>query len=412
MQSVPALVTANSQIKLTQKAPGSLVAQTGQTERDDSSSSKCSAHSRSLKLTGSSVTRRRLLRSDTRHLLVSQGAIEARAVLAELARAPRPVYKLWQAVVYGSFIDMAILVGCPIGSPLTRGIIRYGGPENLRFLLSLARFDSDGDGSIDDREFAAYEKAADALIADSITMCGNLALVSALLLGLTHQVTIGRPVPFVISSESREFFGDGADVVVWVSYAFNLMAEGLAFFTISLAVIARNALTNILPTRELRIDMLRTSNALGRQAISLLLTLWCFLISCMLMPLAASPTMGFLGLGWFLLIMLACMYFIAPLRYTSVMLLHEEIKRTMADSNRPSSFKAKRRSSTGGNLGQSVLGHMAVAAPAASSDWPPPAAAPAGDGGVTAPDVEPEVASRAPYAVQWSESSKPVSLTA
>lgn len=270
-------------------------------------------------------------------------------MLSVLAKAPRPVYKLWHAVLYGSFIDLAILVGCPIGSPLTRCLIRYGGPENLRFLLSLARFDSDGDGSIDEHEFAAYEKAADTLINDSVTMCGNLALVSALLLGLTHQVTIGRPAPFVISSESRQYFGDtAADGVMWASYALNIMAEGLAFFTICLAVITRNALTNILPTRELRIDMLRTSNALGRQAISLLLTLWCFLLSCMLLPLAASPTLGFLGLGWFSLIMLACMYFIAPLRYTSVMLLHEEIKRTMASGNRASSFNAKRRSSTDG----------------------------------------------------------------
>ena len=33
-------------------------------------------------------------------------------------------------------------------------------------------------------------------------------------------------------------------------------------------MITRNNVTNVLPTRELKIDFLRTSNALGKQAVS------------------------------------------------------------------------------------------------------------------------------------------------
>ena len=67
----------------------------------------------------------------------------------------------------------------PCGGPLARAVIQHGGPEQLRFLLCLAQFDQDGDGDIDDAEWARYEKLSAELIADSVAMCGNTALVGA-----------------------------------------------------------------------------------------------------------------------------------------------------------------------------------------------------------------------------------------
>ena len=325
------------------------------------------------KVSGTAATRARLMRSDTRRMLVADGAVTSSAALKELAAVPRPVYTQWKAVLYGSFIDVAIMLRMPFGGPLCRQMVKHGGPENIRFLLTLASFDTDGDGSIDNAELAAYEKSADTLINDSVAMCGNLALVSALLLGLTHQTTVGRPIPFSMAADAAAFVGPAnSGWLLWVAYGFNLIAEGLAFFTICQAVITRNALTNILPTRELRIDMLRTTNALGKQAVSMLLTLWAFLASCICMPLVASTSIGFLATGWFTLIMCACMWFIAPLRYTAMLMLHEEVKRTMANSMAGNSFAAKRRSSTHasgrtndsetrGELQMSVLGRADLA---------------------------------------------------
>ena len=65
----------------------------------------------------------------------------------------------------------------------------------MRLLLALARFDEDGDGCISELELAKFEKLSEEIISDGNAMCGNLALVSALLVGLSHNVTVGRPVP-------------------------------------------------------------------------------------------------------------------------------------------------------------------------------------------------------------------------
>lgn len=65
----------------------------------------------------------------------------------------------------------------------------------------------------------------------------------------------------------------------------------------------------------------------------MMLTLWSFVLSSIALPLLASPGWGWMGCGLFFLVMACCMYFIAPLRYISVLMLHEEIKRIMYANN-------------------------------------------------------------------------------
>ena len=73
-------------------------------------------------------------------------------------------YRLVDAICFGSFVDFCIIIRCaPFAGPLTRAVVKHGGPEQLRFLLCLAQFDKDGDGDIDDAEWANYEKLSDAL---------------------------------------------------------------------------------------------------------------------------------------------------------------------------------------------------------------------------------------------------------
>ena len=102
------------------------------------------------------------------------------------------------------------------------------------------------------------------------------------------------------------------------------------------------AVTNVLPTRELKIDLLRSTNALGKMGVSLLFTLWFFLLGGVLGTLVASPSIGVLGCVLFVLTTGCCMFFIAPIRYLGLMLLHEETKRFMATT--PSFCRMKSRS--------------------------------------------------------------------
>ena len=58
-----------------------------------------------------------------------------------------------------------------------------------------------------------------------------------------------------------------------------------------------------------------------------------FLIFGVFGTLCHSPTFGAIGCGFFCITLGASCYFIAPTRYLSVMLLHEEVKRFLLDQS-------------------------------------------------------------------------------
>jgi len=299
--------------------------------------------------------RQRLARQDTKHSLVAQCADDSRVLLDDFASQATPTYNAWHAVAFAGLIDWIILFRLPVGGKFIRSIVRCGGSEQIRFLFALAQFDSDGNGRISHDEWLEYEKLADPLIGDAVIQCGNLALVGALLLGLTHQVTIGRPVPWQLSEASAGFFGRYDDPLLYASFGFNCAAECAAFFTLTIAVITRHCLTSIMPTRELKLDLLRTTNALGIMSVSLLVTLWCFIFSGVLGVVVASPTFGFLGLGLFAMLFVACLWLIGPIRYTSILLLHTEVRRAM--HARGGTFRGSARGrGASGSIGMSVSG--------------------------------------------------------
>jgi len=284
----------------------------------------------------------RLARSDTSRTLVASGARDARKALEDFADIHRAHYSLVDAILYGSFIDFAVMLRCTsLGSSLIRTVVRHGGPEQIRFLLRLAQFDSDSNGTIDDAEWDEYKKVANILVADCVAMCNNTAVIGALLLGLTHLITVGRPIPYTISEESAEVFGPW---LLWLAYTCNAVAECSAFFTLCMAVITRNNITNVLPTIELKLDLLRTTHSLSYLGVSLIITLWFFLLSSIFGTLVASPSIGAVGCGCFGLALVLCMGIIAPVRYVALLLLHEETKRYLDTK----SFVSKKRSSTNG----------------------------------------------------------------
>ena len=188
-------------------------------------------------ISGKAAMKSRLSRQITMKSLVSDSAVQARVALRQFASYPRPRYTRWRSILYGSFIDWAICLRLPLGDNVFGFIAKRGGPEQVRLLLTFARFDEDGDGTISDEEFAHFLQASDEIIADANAMCGNLAVVSALLLGLSHNVTVGRPVPLAYAPDVETQYGEW---LLWVVYALNLCAESGAFFTMCLAIITRN----------------------------------------------------------------------------------------------------------------------------------------------------------------------------
>ena len=73
------------------------------------------------------------------------------------------------------------------------------------------------------------------------------------------------------------------------------------------------------------IAMLRMTNALGFQAVGMLLTLWCFVVASLFGVIVASPSHGFMAAAMWLVCLLSLMVFAAPVRFISMILLHEEL---------------------------------------------------------------------------------------
>ena len=284
-----------------------------------------------------------------------------------LTRHPRPKYKRWRAILYGSFIDWAILLRLPLGDNIFGCIARHRGPEQIRLLLVLALFDADGDGGISEIELEKFDNLSDEIISDGKHTCVNLSIVSVMLLGLLHNVTIGRPVALAFGTGAEEQYGGW---LLWLAYGLNLSGESGAFFTMCLSIITRNYLTNVLPTRYDRVDFLRTTNALGCMGSSMLITLWCFLLSSIVLALTTNPTLGLLGAGLLLVLLFAFMFFIAPLRYCGTMLLHEEVVHVLMKREEKRRSRASRASSYASSRAGSVPPSPSRPPPALASALP------------------------------------------
>ena len=224
---------------------------------------------------------------------VAENATRAREKLQPFADARAPTYHLLKGVMFGSFVDLAIIFRIPICHPFYRPIIDIGGPEQVRFLLAVAEFDKDHNGIVDEDELIQYEKVADEMIANALTFSGNLAVVSALMLGLSHSVVRGRPVPIQASEYTIEYFGyESTDFLLWAAYMLDAVAEGAAFFTLCCSIFCRNSLSNVLPTREANITMLRVTKTLGCQSVGIMVMLWSFLLSSFPAVFLGHPDRG------------------------------------------------------------------------------------------------------------------------
>ena len=182
--------------------------------------------------------------------------------------------------------------------PFTREMVNLGGLERVQLLIVIARFDIDGDGDIDEAEFEISRKEGEKAIANAIAGCQNFAIISALLFGATHLANIGRPVPFKADPASVDEFGDQEmDIVMWVIYVLNVVAETLALSIMITSIFIRQLVSNALPSVISKLAFLSDTNILSNMATLVTWMLAAIVWVVTLGGFPAVPTHGFASAG-------------------------------------------------------------------------------------------------------------------
>ena len=154
----------------------------------------------------------------------------ARQELGELADAPLPSRRgVLAPTIYLAVSVLRVplqLTGLTrLCSPFYAALVRLGGVERLYVLLTIARFDPDNFGNIDERKRQAKGRE---MVQDAAATCSSMSVVSSLMIGLSHLQAIGRPDVWEASPESLEYYGEeAAEELLWAVHAVNALTEGL-----------------------------------------------------------------------------------------------------------------------------------------------------------------------------------------
>eukprot|EP00964_Phaeocystis_antarctica_P046700 scaffold27008_cov67-Phaeocystis_antarctica.AAC.1 len=133
--------------------------------------------------------------------------------------------------------------------PFTRAIIVIGGLERIQLLISIARFDTDGDNIVSEQEFMKSAYAGAVCVTNAVSGVQGFNLMASLVFVATHLANIGRPRGWRASPAAVERFGeDETSVVMWVCYTLNVFAETLALSIMVNSVFMRQLLCNALPS--------------------------------------------------------------------------------------------------------------------------------------------------------------------
>jgi hypothetical protein len=80
-------------------------------------------------------------------------------------------------------------------------------------------------------------------VSNAVTGCANFAVISALLFGGAHALTLGRPKPFAPDASSVDAFGEEATTIaIWCAYGLNVLAQSLALGIIITSIFMRQLL--------------------------------------------------------------------------------------------------------------------------------------------------------------------------
>ena len=236
---------------------------------------------------------------------VIDASVAARTELLPFVRTELPVHGgLINAFQFGlaTFNLRFVFVLFPflkrLLKPFTREMINLGGLERVQLLIVIARFDIDGDGDIDEAEFEISRKEGEKAITNAIAGCQNFAIISALLFGATHLANIGRPVPFKADQSSVDEFGEQEmDIVMWVIYVLNVVAETLALSIMITSIFIRQLVSNALPSVISKLAFLSDTNILSNMATLVTWMLAAIVWVVTLGGFPAVPTHGFASAG-------------------------------------------------------------------------------------------------------------------
>ena len=173
-------------------------------------------------------------------------------------------------------------------------LARLGGPSGVLTLLTIARIDSDGTGTIDETELKAFDTVATKLILDTCDALQTCALGASLLFGTCFQSIIGRPTFMEGSPASIEAFGeDGVEIMLWLSYSTMTLISVLCLSVIAYALQSRMELQNVLPSTQARLFFLCEVNPMNLVTALFTNALLLFVVLIVIGGLLASPTRGF-----------------------------------------------------------------------------------------------------------------------
>mmetsp|Transcript_49345 Transcript_49345/g.81946 ORF Transcript_49345/g.81946 Transcript_49345/m.81946 type:complete len:311 (-) Transcript_49345:238-1170(-) len=185
---------------------------------------------------------------------------------------------------------------------------RLGGESRISMLITIARFDEDGDGHICKEELANFEKYGKELVTNAVGSFGNCAIILSLLIGATHLQTISRPVPWSVSPLFASVYGiDAGEAVLWVAYGLNCLTEVLCIIALVACIFHRFLITNAITTLDIQLCLLVKSNAVANTASISAFTI-CLL--CILIALGGIVGQDYKGLLAFatlpLFVLLTC----------------------------------------------------------------------------------------------------------
>ena len=264
----------------------------------------------------------------------------ARMELLPFARSKLPHHvSLWGSLQFGALVfnfrHLVNLFKCsPRWDPLrpfTREIITLGGLERVQLLITIARFDINGDGSIDEAEFNSSRTSGEKCVANAVAGCANFAIISALLFGATHLTTIGRPIPWHPSPDTEEEFGPiKIHICMWTIYGLNVLAETLALSIIITSIFIRQLLCNALPSVISKLVFLSDTNVLANMATCATWVLAAIVWIVGLGGWLSVPTYGFLSAGILPLIAFLVVPSVYPAIMKTAIRLHFEACSIMA----------------------------------------------------------------------------------
>jgi len=209
--------------------------------------------------------------------------------------------------------------------PFTRAIIVIGGLERIQLLISIARFDTDGDNSVSEQEFMKSAYAGAVCVTNAVSGVQGFNLMASLVFVATHLANIGRPRGWRASPAAVERFGeDETSVVMWVCYTLNVFAETLALSIMVNSVFMRQLLCNALPSVMSKLVFLADTNIVSFIATT---TTWMIFAVVWVVALGgflAVPTHGFFTCLMPLTVVCIVVPPIYPAFYTAAVRLYYE----------------------------------------------------------------------------------------